>query len=202
MHASIGYEGSAMEPVYVRVARDLAAVKETISTMADRDGDVVICWSADQLRAWSNRPWTSDGSQPPLVHHVSVGLKVEFGDFTALSEWVGRQVAATEGFRVSTIEWNLTAVHRDELLLEVRNHAVQDAVTRAQHYADALGLGPIRPIALADAGMLADAGLADIPGVARLRNTAASVGGPPEVELIPRDIELSADVDARFVAGP
>lgn len=202
MHATIGYEGPVMEPVYERVAHDLEKVKQAITPMADCDGDVVTGWSADQLRAWSDRPWTPDGSRAPLVCHVSVGLKVEFADFSALSQWVSMQVAAAEGFRVSTIEWTITAAHRDEIMLEVRNRAVQDAATRAQHYADALHLGPIRPIAIADAGMLANAGSPAGPGGVRLRSASVSGGRPPEVELIPQDIEVSVDVDARFVAGP
>ena len=200
--AAISYEGPAMEPVYERLAGDLEAVKASISPMVDSDGDVVTWWSADQLRTWSDRPRTNDGDQLPLVYHASVGVKVEFGDFTALSAWVGNQIAATEGFWLSTIEWALTTQHRDELLLEVRSRAVQDAVTRAQQYADALGLGPVRPVAVADAGMLTDsAGSPGRPGAPRLRSAAALAGNSPDVELIPRDIEVSVDVDARFVAG-
>lgn len=199
--ATISYEGPAMEPVYERVARDLESLKTSIAPMVD-SGGAVTSWSVDQLRTWSDRPRTNDGSWLPLVHHVSVGMKVEFGDFTALSAWVGGQVAATEGFRVSVIEWTLTAEHRDELLHEVRKRAVQDAVTRAQQYADALGLGTVRPVAVADAGMLADtSGAPGAPGVPRLRAAAAFAGSAPDVELIPRDIEVSVDVDARFVAG-
>lgn len=202
VHSTISYEGQSMEPVYERVARDLETVKASISPMVDSDDGPVTWWSADQLRTWSNRPWNKDGGQLPLVHHVSVGVKVEFSDFAALSAWVGDHVAATEGFRVTTIAWTLTSAHREELLREVRNRAVQDAVTRAQQYADALDLGPIRPVAVADAGMLTDAsGSAEAPGARQLRSAAAVAGNGPDVELIPCDIELSVDVDARFVAG-
>ena len=79
-----------MEPVYERVARDLENVKASISPLAGADDAAVTWWSADQLRTWSNRPWNKDGRQLPLVHHVSVGVKVEFADFTALSAVGGR----------------------------------------------------------------------------------------------------------------
>jgi hypothetical protein len=50
VHATIGYEGAAMEPVYGRVARDLDAVKASVAALED---DVsVTWWSADQLRTW------------------------------------------------------------------------------------------------------------------------------------------------------
>ncbi len=202
VHATISYEGPAMEVVYERVARDLQTLRESILPMADSSEGAVTWWSADQLRTWSTRPWHNDGTQLPLEHHASVGVKVEFGDFTALSAWVGGQVSATPGFRVSTVAWTLTAAHREEFLREVRNRAAQDAVARAQQYADALGLGPIRPVAVADAGLLPDTSeSAGVPGVPRPRSAAALRGNGPDVELIPQDIEFSAEVHARFVAG-
>jgi uncharacterized protein YggE len=76
---------------------------------------------------------------------------------------------------------------------------VRDAVTRAQAYADALGLGAIRPVAVADAGMLG-AQPETGPGAAYMR-AAAVGGGTADVELVPEHIEVSAEVDARFLAG-
>ena len=198
VHATIAYEGPVMEPVYGRVARDLDAVKASIAPMDDKDNGAVTWWSADQLRTWSNRPWNKDGKQLPLVHHASVGLEVKFRDFSALSRWVGEHVANTEGFRVAHVEWALTAKRREALEKEVRTRAVRDAVTRAQAYADALGLGQVRPVAIADAGMLGKRTESG-PSTAYMR--AGAVGGAPDVELVPEQIEVSAEVDARFVVG-
>jgi hypothetical protein len=197
VHATIAYEGPAMEPVYGRVAGDLDAVKASIAPLDEASGPVT-WWAADQLRTWSRRPWNQDGKQLPVVHHASVDLEVKFRDFGALSRWVGQHIANTEGFRVSRVEWALTANRRDALQEEVRTRAVRDAAARAQQYADALGLGPVRPVALADAGMLGNQPEAGSPA-AYMR--AAAVGGAPDVELVPEHIEVSAKVDARFVAG-
>jgi uncharacterized protein len=197
VHATIAYEGPAMEPVYERVARDLEAVKASIVPLKD-DGGAVTWWSAEQLRTWSNRPWNTEGKQLPLVHHASVNVEVKFRDFAALSRWVGQHVASTEGFRVSHVEWALTVERRETLHKEARTGAVRDAVTRAQQYADALALGQIRPVAVADAGMLGSRP-EQRSEAAYLR--AASAGGGTEVELVPEHIEVSAVVDARFVAG-
>jgi uncharacterized protein len=198
VHATIEYEGPAMEPVYERVARDLDAVKASIALLDGGENGAVTWWSADQLRTWSNRPWNKDGKQLPLVHHASVRLDVKFRDFSALSRWVGEHLANTEGFRIAHVEWALTAKRRDALEKEVRTRAARDAVTRAQAYADALGLGQVRPVAIADAGML-DTRPQSGPPAAYLR--AAAVGGASDVELEPEHIEVSAEVDARFVVG-
>ena len=198
VHATIGYEGAAMEPVYARVAQDLEAVKASIATLADTGDGPVTWWSADQLRTWSRRPWNQDGKQLPLVHHAGVDLEVKFRDFAALSRWVGQHTVNIEGFRVGRVEWALTENRREALAEEVRTRAVRDAATRAQAYADALGLGPIQPIAVADAGML---GARPESGPAAASMRVAAVGGTPDVELVPQHIEVSASVDARFIAG-
>ena len=111
-------------------------------------------WSTRHVRTWSERPWNQDGKQLPLVHHASVGVEVKFRDFAELARWVGRHAEHTAGFSLDGVEWALTEKRQQELARQVRTRAVQDAAARAQEYADALGLGPVRPVALADAGML------------------------------------------------
>jgi len=51
---------------------------------------------------------------------------------------------------VSQVEWALTVKRREKLLKETRTRAVHDAVTRAQQYAEALGLSGVRPVAVAE----------------------------------------------------
>ena len=199
VHATIAFEGPAMEPVYDRVARDLESVKASVTPLKTGDHGPVTWWSAEQLRTWSNRPWNKDGIQLPPVHHASVGIEVKFRDFASLSRWVGNHVANTDGFRISHVAWALTSKRQKELQRQVRTRAVEDAVAKAQEYADALGLGLIRPIAIADAGMLG-ANLHPQGGerAGYMRSVGAD-GGAPDVELVPQDIEVSAAVDARFV---
>ena len=198
VHATVAYEGPAMEPVYDRVARDLEGVKASVTPLKTGDDGPVTRWSAEQLRTWSDRPWNQEGKQLPLVHHASVGIEVRFRDFSELSRWVGQHIASTEGFRVSRVEWALTSTRKTQLLRQVRTRAVEDAVTRAQQYADALGLGKIRPVAIADAGMLGGNlhPVADI-AAAPLRAARAPADGA-DVELLPQHIEVFAAVDARF----
>lgn len=143
-----------MEPVYTRVARDLDVVQKSVAELKNGDDAAVTWWSAERLRTWSTRPWNQDGKQLPLVHHASVNIEVKFRDFAALSAWVGEHVTNTEGFQLTNIRWALTAKRRDELIRQVREQAVHDALERAQLYADTLGLGKISPVAIADAGML------------------------------------------------
>ncbi|MDY6998084.1 MAG: SIMPL domain-containing protein [Actinomycetota bacterium] len=199
VRASISFEGPAMEPVYQRVAADLGTVRDSLAPLTVGGDAPVARWSAERLRTWSNRPWHQDGARLPLVHHAAVRLAVTFGDVTALSAWVGEQVGVVEGFRIDDVVWELTPARRDELLREVRGRAVRDAKERAQQFADALGLGEVQPLALAEPGMLG--GATGDSAAMPLRAAAAPAGGGREVELVPRDIELTAAVDGRFRAG-
>lgn len=201
VHATIGFEGAAMQPVYEQVAQTLETVKASITALHNPSAGPVTWWSAQHLRTWSRRPWNKDGVQLPLVHHAAVDLEVKFSDFSALSRWVGEHTVDTEGFRVSRIEWALTAKRRDELRKHARTEAVRDAVTRAQHYADALGIGPIRSVAVADAGMLGPGLHPETVANASYMRVGSAAGEAPDVELVPEHIEVSAQVDARFAAG-
>jgi hypothetical protein len=196
VHASIGYEGPEMQPVYDRVARDLETVKASVERLMDT---AVTWWAADRLRTWSTRPWNSEGEQLPLVHHAAVGIKVKFRDFSALSRWVGEHVENTEGFSTSHVAWALTSKHRDELVEQAHTRAVRDALTRAQRYADALGLGTVRPVAIADPGMLVVSSPHGDGGDIAYLDAVPRSSGAPTVELVPEDIKVSASVDARFV---
>lgn len=201
VHASIAYEGPDMAAVYDRVARDLGAVKASITRLQDSDPAPVTWWAAEQLRTWSQRPWHKDGKQLPPVHHARVGIEVKFRDFAVLSRWVGEHIAATGGFRVSQVIWALTAARRDALVADARTRAVRDAAARAQQYADALGLGAVRPVAIADAGMLGVQQQSDGAQAATFLRAAGGPAGGGDVELLPEDIEVAATVDARFLAG-
>lgn len=190
-----------MEPVFTRVASDLDVVQASVAELKNGDDAAVTWWSAERLRTWSSRPWNQDGKQLPPVHHASVNIQVKFRDFAALSAWVGEHVTNIGGFHVGNIVWALTVKRRDELIRQVRESAVHDAVERAQLYADALGLGTISPVAIADAGMLVaslrpDGGYG-VHTVARAGLGQSGHGSG--VELVPADVEVAASVDARFV---
>lgn len=200
VQAAVSAEGPAMQPVYDRVVRELEGLQASVAALHDPDCGPVTWWSTQHVRTWSKRPWNQEGKQLPLVHHASVGVEVKFRDFAALSRWVSGHVETTEGFTVQRITWALTEARRQQLTQEVRTRAVRHARERAQQYADALELGRVRPVALADQGMLGE-GLHSHATETTAFARHGSAGGV-ELELVPEDIEVSAVVDARFVTEP
>ncbi len=199
---TLSFSGPAPQPVYERVVRDLDAVKASVTELHDPAEGPVTWWATQHVRTWAERPWNQDGKQLPLVHHASVGLQVKFRDFARLTTWIGALVGNLEGFRLDGVVWALTEANRIELEKTVRARAVQDAARRAQEYAEALGLGPVRPVAVADAGMLSQGIVPQngAPAAFQRMAMAKDAGGAVELELVPEDIEVSAEVDARFVA--
>lgn len=202
VQVTLGFEGPSLQPVYERVVRDLESVKKSVEPLHDPDRGPVTWWATRQVRTWAQRPWNQDGKQLPLVHHASVGLEAKFRDFAALARWVGGHVTDTQGFRLDGVVWALTETNRQELERAVRTRAVQEAGRRAQEYADALDLGQVRPVAVADAGMLGGGLVPNSGGPVpyqRMAAMAKDAGGGAELELVPEDIEVSAEIDARFV---
>ena len=77
--------------------------------------------------------------------------------------------------------------------------AVDDAVAKAQAYADAVGRGPVRAIQLADPDMLSNS--AEPMSRMMVTGAPAAGGAAPTLELRAEDIHIAVSVDARFVAG-
>lgn len=198
VHAELALEGSDPAALQQTLARSVQEVHASLGALHDQREGPVTWWSADRLRTWSHRPFHDQGTQLPLVHHARAGLSAKFSGFEALGGWLA-QTAALPGFAVLRLEWTLTQARRATLVREARQGAVRDALRRAQDYADALDLGEVRPVDLADAGMLGE-GLHPAATDQVAFSRAAATGGG-EVRLVPQDVEVAAAVDARFSAG-
>ncbi|ARJ06289.1 SIMPL domain-containing protein [Cnuibacter physcomitrellae] len=196
---SVGFQGPDREPVVARTTSLHGRIAEEAERM--RTDGAVTWWSADRLRVWSERPWNKDGKQLPLVHHAAVASEVKFADLARLAAWV-ESTAALEGVTITGIRWALTEVTKERLSADAQHRAVQDAVTRASAYAQSLGLTTVRPLAIADPGMLGDESrpqsAAPAAPMARAAAAAKESGG---LDLKPEDVTISARVHARFAAS-
>ena len=73
-------------------------------------------------------------------------------------------------------------------------------MTKATVYAQALGLATVRAIAVADPGMLGDQTSPLSPATFAMDARMAKSSGDPQLSVNPEDIEVTALVDARFLA--
>lgn len=142
----------------------------------------------------------SGGKQRIRRFRASARLSVTFSDFEVLSTWLA-DIMDVEGVEIDWLNWTLTDETRKTLQAEARVEAAEETVVRAQSYADALGLGPVSPVAIYEAGLRGgNDGGGNVPMYARA--VAASAGGGAQVELQPRDIDVEITVSADYETGP
>ena len=133
----------------------------------------------------------------PFVHTATAPISVIFTDAGALSDWVG-SVATTTAWSSTGVEWTLTDATKEEVTADVRAQAVKAAVRAAATYAAALALTGLKPIAVADPGLL-DAGALQ-PGLAAAPMGASlrMKGSAPAMDFAPQPITIAATVHVRF----
>ncbi|WP_370290830.1 SIMPL domain-containing protein [Nocardioides sp.] len=170
-------------------------------SLADQQASGVVRWSTGELRTWVEQPWSADGTPQAVVHHASCGFSAAFEVTDAPGVWLGERLGHGDGLVVHQVAWELAPATRSELEHAVRRDAVQDAASRAQDYADALGLESVRPVAVADAGLLHGAGTGGGAGGDQAMFRLAASADGAGVPLDPAQVEISCSIDARFVAG-
>lgn len=191
-------EGASGEEAQAHLGAAAARVADSLRALHDPEHGPVTWWSSDTVRSSARRPHHDKGKQLPLVHTSAQGFTAKFSDFERLGAWLTAS-AAVPGLSVAGVAWTLTDVVRTGLVVRARHEAVRAARAKAQDYADAAGLGPVRLVALADAGMLGD-GLSPVhaPTSGPATRMAASATAGPDISFAPEDVVLLARVDARF----
>jgi uncharacterized protein YggE len=153
------------------------------------------------VNVWAERPWNAEGKQLDPVFHASIGFTAKFGDFEALARWI-ELLALEPGVTINDTRWDLTEDNRVSVLADVRSKAVADAVGKATVFAQSIGLSTVTPIAIADPGMLGDRSSGEAPlGKYDMMAMRAGGAGSRAMEFKPEEIEVTASVDARFVAS-
>ena len=192
VRVTVSTDGPSRGPVVERAQERAASVQDGLVAHL-RSGEVSE-WSSARVSVWSDRPWNSEGTQLPLVHHASVELSATFTDAGALSWWLG-DVTESDDVQVTAVDWRLSRSTRVRVQSEVASDAVHVAVERATAYADALGLASVTAIEIADAGLLESR-----PETSTPRMMFARADSGPSFSLQPPELVVNAVVEGRFVA--
>ncbi|MEU4386926.1 SIMPL domain-containing protein [Promicromonospora sp. NPDC023805] len=200
----VAFSGTLRNDVVDQVARThtilVDQVKAHVSTGAAER------WDADSVHSYvyDDRVKNSQtgGKQRIRRFRASARLSVTFRDFEVLSTWLA-DVMDVEGVEVDRITWNLTDETRKALLAEARIEAAEETAVRAQSYADALGLGPVAPVAIFEAGLRGggNGGGGHVPMYAMRAGMMSDGDGGAQVELQPRDIDVDVTLSADYEAG-
>ncbi len=195
VYANVTADGPEPQPVFDVVAAGLADVTRSLESRLDADDGPVTAFVVEQVRRSSHRPYNPQGRQLPLVHAATVSITATFTDFDALAAWVSWS-AGVPGLEVHHIDWALTEATRLEVERTTRKEAVRDAKRRAQDYADAVDLGAVAVRSISDPG----SGGPVMPK-AMMARAMSDAGGPPQISLRPDEVEIEAQVEARFIVG-
>lgn len=165
------------------------------------DLNAVSTWSSDQVRVFSHRPWDHEGKRLEMVHVARVQAEAEFVDFERLSGFLDYW-SGTEGIEIGGIVWDVTLKNRRAYEAEVRKAAVEDAVAKAQVYANAVRRGKVVAQQLSDPGMLGGSsdGSRPVAMAKMMMGSADMASGGPSLALAPEEIVIHIEVDARFTA--
>lgn len=199
---AVGFDGPVRDVVFAQTTASSDDVRTRISKLFDKKSGPVVSFANDTLQVWSDRPWNQDGRVLEPVFHARLGFVVKFSDFSALASFI-EEAATADGVTVGSLQWDLTETTRSVAIAEVRSRAVKDAVVKATIYAQSIGLGQLKAVAIADEGMLGDVG-AGTPSrlmMKEMRMAAASDQGSAPLSLAPEELEIQAIVDARFIAS-
>lgn len=141
------------------------------------------------------------GKQRVRRFRASARLSVTFSDFEVMSTWLA-DIMDVDGVEIDRMTWTLTDETRKALQAEARVEAAEETVVRAQSYADALGLGPVAPVAIYEAGLRGGgSGGGNAPMYAMRAGVMADAAGGAHVELQPRDIDVDITLSADYEAG-
>jgi uncharacterized protein YggE len=199
---SVHREAPKRDASFAGATAAASTVRDSIVALHDPVAGPVTWWSSDTLQVWTEKPWNSEGRQLPPVFHSRIGFTVKFSDFEALARWV-EAASATDSVAIDSVAWALTEARETGMTAEVRSRAVKDAVAKAGVYAQSIGLGTVKAVAIADPGMLGDL-VQSAPAAEGLMVGASARGftaAGPALSLKPEDIEVAAVVDARFLAS-
>ena len=197
-HVVVRFDGPTRGDV-VDQAQRLAVVIQEELRAAEGSGSITK-WNSERLSVWADRPWNDKGKQLPLVHHASVQLVSEWTDFSALSEWISR-ASERDGVAIGGLGWKLTPQVEHDTEKAVAQGAVQVAIDRATAYADALGLTNVQAQQIADVGMMSREMSMKAPAPMMMARGAMADAAAPSFALEPEEIEISATVEARFIAN-
>ncbi len=203
VHVSAQTDGADRDSVFAEAVAASESLRTHLPAAHESSGGPISEWSSDEVRVWTERHFTNDGSVAARLFHSRIEFRITFSDLGGLASWIESAVAIP-AVSIDTISWDLTDATRDAATSTVREGAVRDAVARATAYSASLGLGAISPLAIADQGMLdsGSSGGGVIP-LARgaMQNVAYVSGGMPGLELKPQAIAVASVVDARFSAS-
>ncbi|MGZ9825467.1 SIMPL domain-containing protein [Tsukamurella ocularis] len=212
IHLTVRHVGPRKKRIFEATAAGTEQLTTELRYLHHPDSGPVTDWTASDLEVGAHQRWTNEGDRLDDEHYASMRITAEFSDFDALNRFTGA-IAQVDGGAIDRTRWSITEASLAAAEADARAGAARDARDRAQVYADALGLGPVRAVSIAEPGLLRSSSprspLGGAPGAPdgdAGEILPAPLGAEPAprryIEQTPEDISVAASVEARFVADP
>ncbi|MCW2747646.1 MAG: hypothetical protein JWP10_788 [Nocardioidaceae bacterium] len=192
---SAAFEGRSKDQVFAEAVAAQEFLSAQLANFSERGS--VTSWSADQVYVHSEHPSVDAGRRAADVHLATTTVSADFVDFELLNLWLDAW-GGKDGVEIGGIGWDVSAANRRSYESEVRGLAVDDAVAKAQAYADAVGRGKVSATQFADPGMLVSLPSPGFGGP--MMAMASRKDMAPTLDLRPANIDIYIEVDAIFVA--
>lgn len=194
VHLSVSLEGPERGNVVERALAAAAPVRAGIESR--RAAGSVTEWTSQRMNVYADRPWNSEGRKLAPVYRASIDFTATFSDFSEMSVWL-TEISTDDGLSVGSVDWHLTPQTEREVEREVATQAVGVAVSRAQAYAEALGLQTVTPREISDRGLMST----DSAAVTSVAMRGMAADSSPAMDFQGEEITISATVEGRFTAS-
>lgn len=202
LHLSVGCEADNQETALRDCTATVNALRQVIDHLQASSPSPITWFAVLPIRTRAWRPWNQNGKTMPLRFSAASQIKVKFSDFAALAQFANVQGSAPF-VKLEGVDWTLTELTKTRVQEQVLAEAVRDATNRATQIAKAAGVGPVTPLEITDPGLLSGVhGSSASAPIGAAFATRAAAGAPEAdaVDLLPEDVELAAQVHARFTA--
>jgi uncharacterized protein len=201
LRLSVGCEADNPEVALRDCTMTVNALRAAIDQLAASNPSPITWFAVLPIRTRSWSPWNKDGKTLPMRFSASAQIKVKFSDFTALAQFANTHGSARY-VELEGVDWALTEITKIRVQQQVLTEAVRDAVARATQIANAAGASQVTALEISDPGLLS--GIHGTASAAFATSAQTMRGGASDADvpdLVPEDVELTAEVHARFTAG-
>jgi uncharacterized protein YggE len=202
---SVSANGTNQKEVTESVTRTATQLQSELSQLApkDKNGQAapnapITHWSMTTMSTGSNYIYAKEDQTrvKETCFTANLNFSIRFADFGKLGA-ACKNLANMPHASIKSIKWEITDKVKKELTPEVRRLAVEDAVTKAQHLAAAVGKRTVVPVEIS----CHDFPRAQGTGISHHR---AAVGtaqqGGEELNFEPANVDTSCQVTCKFEA--
>ena len=201
-------EKDVVSKAVTATSNELHALFTKLSSNSDFDQSLsqapVAIFSSTSLSTGFVNEYNNYGEFTGPTHHASISYSVRFRDFSKLNEVIFK-LAIYPNLEINSIEWCLTDETKKSFASEFRKLAMQDAVLRANDYAEVIGRKVVATEISEGVGsdyqMSHMVKMPTMPVPRRVRQPMMfQEPKTKDIDMTPHDIKLTGSVNVKFVA--